>query len=171
VLPHLDAAYNLARWLTHNEQDAEDLVQEGCLRAIRFMGGFRGPDARPWLLKIIRNTFYSQLQQSWRSEETATFDEEIHIRDDGPPSPEALLLRDTNNEFLRKGLEELPLKLREVLALRELEGLSYREIAEVTDIPLGTVMSSLARARERLRRSLARLANKQILLQQNPRSS
>jgi RNA polymerase sigma factor (sigma-70 family) len=166
VLPYLDAAYNLARWLTRNEQDAEDLVQEGCLRAVRFFGDFRGTDARAWLLKIIRNTFYSQLQQTWRSKETTTFDEEIHSYKDGPPNPETLLLRNANSELLRKGLEELPVKFREVLALRELEGLSYREIAVVVDIPLGTVMSSLARARDRLRQSLTTLLDKETPLEQ-----
>ncbi len=171
MVPCLDAAYNLARWLTRNEQDAEDLVQEGCLRAVRFFGDFRGTDARAWLLKIIRNTFYSQLQQTWRSKETTTFDEEIHSNEGGPPSPETLLLRNASSELLRKGLEDLPVKFRVVLALRELEGLSYREIAEVADIPLGTVMSSLARARDRLRQSLAALLDKETLLEQGPRNA
>jgi RNA polymerase sigma factor (sigma-70 family) len=160
VLPHLDAAYNLARWLTRNEQDAEDLVQEGCLRAFRFFEGFHSTNARAWLLKIIRNTFYSELRQTWRSKETAAFDEEIHSEKGEPHSPETLLLQNVSTELVRKSLAELPLRFREVLILRELEGLSYREIAKVADIPLGSVMSSLSRGRERLRQSLATLLNK-----------
>ena len=167
LVPHLDAAYNLARWLARNEQDAEDVVQEAYLRAFRFFAGFRGGDARPWLLKIVRNTFYSQLQQTRLSEETTPFDEEIHSDRVGFLSPEALLLQNANSELLRQGLEQLPLKLREVLVLRELEGLSYREIAEVAEMPLGTVMSSLSRARDRLRQSLSTLLDKKASVQQN----
>jgi RNA polymerase sigma-70 factor, ECF subfamily len=159
VLPHLDAAYNLARWLTRNGQDAEDAVQEACLRAFRFFGSFRGGDARNWLLKIVRNTCYTQLQKN-RPQELATFDEEIHSEDDGSMNPETLLLRSADSQLLRQALEELPVNFREVLVLRELEGLSYREIAEVSNIPPGTVMSSLSRARERLRQSLTSLLSK-----------
>lgn len=157
VLPHLDAAYNLARWLTRNGQDAEDAVQEACLRALRFFGGFRGGDARAWLLKIVRNTCYTQLQNNRPQELATTFDEEIHSEDDGSMNPEMLLLRSADSQLLRRALEELPVNFREVLVLRELEGLSYREIAEVSNIPPGTVMSSLSRARERLRQSLTSL--------------
>jgi RNA polymerase sigma factor (sigma-70 family) len=156
VLPHLDAAYNLARWLTRNGQDAEDAVQEACLRAFRFFGSFRGGDARNWLLKIVRNTCYTQLQKN-RPQELATFDEEIHSDDDGSMNPETLLLRSADSQLLRQALEQLPVNCREVLVLRELEGLSYSEIAEVSNIRLGTVMSSLSRARERLRQSLTSL--------------
>jgi RNA polymerase sigma-70 factor (ECF subfamily) len=159
VLPHLDAAYNLARWLTRNGQDAEDAVQEACLRAFRFFGNFRGGDARNWLLKIVRNTCYTQLQKN-RPQEPATFDEEIHSEDDDSMNPETLLLRSADSQLLRQALEELPVNFREVLVLRELEGLSYGEIAEVSNIRLGTVMSSLSRARERLRQSLTRLRSK-----------
>ena len=157
VLPHLDAAYNLARWLTRNGQDAEDVVQEACLRAFRFFGGFRGGDARAWLLKIVRNTCYTQLQNNRPQELATTFDEEIHSEDDGSMNPEMLLLRSADSQLLTRALEELPVNFREVLVLRELEGLSYREIAEVSNIPQGTVMSSLSRARERLRQSLTSL--------------
>ncbi|MGE5820130.1 MAG: sigma-70 family RNA polymerase sigma factor [Deltaproteobacteria bacterium] len=156
VLPHMDAAYNLARWLTRNDQDAADLVQEAYLRAFRFFGGFRGGNTRAWLLKIVRNTCYTQLQKN-QSQELAMFDEEIHGEDDGSMNPETLLLRSADSQLLRQALEELPVNFREVLVLRELEGLSYREIAEVSNIRLGTVMSSLSRARERLRQSLASL--------------
>lgn len=158
-LPHLDAAYNLARWLTRNDQDAEDVVQEACLRAFRFFGGFRGGNTRAWLLKIVRNTCYTQLQKN-RSQELASFDEEIHSEDDGSMNPETLLLRSADSQLLRQALEELPVNFREVLVLRELEGLSYSEIAEVSNIRLGTVMSSLSRARERLRQSLTSLLSK-----------
>lgn len=156
VLPHLDAAYNLARWLTRNGQDAEDAVQEACLRAFRFFGSFRGGNTRAWLLKIVRNTCYTQLQKN-QPQELATFDEEIHGEDDGSMNPERLLLRSADGQLLRQALEKLPMRFREVLILRELEGLSYREIAEVSNIRLGTVMSSLSRARERLRQSLTSL--------------
>jgi len=159
VLPHLNAAYNLARWLTRNDQDAEDAVQEACLRAFRFFGSFRGGDARAWLLKIVRNTCYTQLQKN-QPQELATFDEEIHSEDDGSMNPETLLLRSADGQWLRQALEELPVNFREMLILRELEGLSYSEIAEVSNIRLGTVMSSLSRARERLRQCLTSLLSK-----------
>ena len=159
ILPHLGAAYNLARWLTRNHQDAEDVVQEACLRAFRFFGAFRNGDARIWLLKIVRNTFHTQvLKNRWRERGT-TFNEEIHSEEE-TLSPEALLMRSADSQLLRQALEELPVKFREVLVLRELEGLSYSEIAEVSNIPLGTVMSSLSRARERLRQSLTGLLKK-----------
>jgi RNA polymerase sigma factor (sigma-70 family) len=160
VLPHLDAAYNLARWLTRNDQDAEDMVQEAYLRAFRFFGGFRGEDARAWLLKIVRNTCYTQLQNNRPQELATTFDEEIHSEDDGSMNPETLLLRSADRQSLRHALEELPVNFREVLVLHELEGLSYSEIAEVSNIRLGTVMSRLSRARERLRQSLTSLLSK-----------
>jgi RNA polymerase sigma-70 factor (ECF subfamily) len=155
-LPHLDAAYNLARWLTRNDQDAEDVLQEACLRAFRFFGGFRGGNTRAWLLKIVRNTCYTQLQKN-RPQELETFDEEIHNEDNGSMNPETLLLRSADSQLLRQALEELPVNFREVLVLRELEGLSYKEIAEVSNVRLGTVMSSLSRARERLRQSFTSL--------------
>ena len=160
VLPHLDAAYNLARWLTRNRQDAEDAVQEACLRAYRFFGSFRGGDARNWLLKIVRNTCYTQLQKNRPQELATMFDEEIHSKDTGSLNPETLLMRSTDSQLLRQALEELPVNFRELLVLRELEGLSYREIAEVAGIRPGTVMSSLFRARERLRQSLTSLLSK-----------
>jgi RNA polymerase sigma-70 factor (ECF subfamily) len=160
VLPHLDAAYNLARWLTRNGQDAEDIVQEACLRAFRFFGGFRGGDVRAWLLKIVRNAFYTRLQQDRSQESTTTFDEEIHSEGGGSVSPETFLLQSADGRLLRHALEELPANFREVLVLRELEGLSYKEIANVANIPVGTVMSSLSRARKRLRESLTALVNR-----------
>jgi RNA polymerase sigma-70 factor, ECF subfamily len=162
LLPHLSAAYNLARWLTGNDQDAEDLVQEAYLRALRFFGGFRGGDARAWLLKIVRNTCYTWLQQNRAERPTTAFDEEIHRHsDEGETSdPATLLLKKADRQLIQRALEELPLKSREMLVLRELEGLSYKEIAEVAGVPIGTVMSSLARARGRLRQSVTNLLNK-----------
>lgn len=155
VLPHLDAAHNLARWLTRNDHDAEDVVQESYLRAFRFFDGFHGGDARAWLLTIVRNTCFTWLHQNRPQEATTAFDEEIHSDPDEALNPEELLLQTADSRLLQKALEELPVKFREVLVLRELEGLSYKEIAEIAGIPLGTVMSSLARARRRLRHTLA----------------
>src|SRR5262249_45547447 len=154
VLPHLDAAYNLARWLTRNDQDAEDVVQEACLRAVRFFGGFRGGDSRAWLLTIVRKASYSWLQQNRAHGLATPFDEEIHSVEGD--SPETIVLKDTDRQTLKYALEELPVEFREVVILRELEGLSYKEIADVTDVPVGTVMSRLARARQRLQRCLAK---------------
>jgi RNA polymerase sigma-70 factor (ECF subfamily) len=164
VLPHLDAAYNLARWLTHDAHDAEDLVQEACLRALRSFGGFRGGNARPWLLTIVRNTCYTWIQKNRSRELTTVFDEEIHSGETDECNPETLILRGADVEQLRKALEELPVEYREAIVLRELEGLSYKEIAEVADVPIGTVMSRLARARKRLQQSLAGAIRKETQL-------
>ncbi len=152
VLPHLDAAWDLARWLTRNDQDAEDVVQTASLRALQFFDGFQGGNARAWLLTIVRNAFYSWLQQRHRGHEIADpFDEEIHSRaESGLADPEAELLRQADSRLLRQGFESLPLPYREVMVLRELEGLSYKEIAAIAGIPIGTVMSRLARARRHL---------------------
>jgi RNA polymerase sigma-70 factor (ECF subfamily) len=154
VLPHLDAAYNLARWLTRNEHDAEDVVHEACLRALRFFGGFRGGDARAWLMKIVRNTCYTWLHANRPLQDAAEFDENLFPPDSRALNPEEAVLQNDSSALVRKALEELPTTFREVLILRELEGMSYREIAEITGMPLGTVMSSLSRARERLRQAL-----------------
>jgi RNA polymerase sigma factor (sigma-70 family) len=152
VLPHLDAAYDLARWLTRNDQDAEDVVQTASLRALQFFDGFQGANARAWLLTIVRNSFYSWLQQRNRGHEIADpFDEEVHSSpESGIPAPEAEMLRQADSRLLRQGFESLPLPYREVMVLRELEGLSYKEIAAIAGIPIGTVMSRLARARRHL---------------------
>src|SRR5215469_1572502 len=161
VMPHLDAAYNLARWLVRNTHDAEDVVQEAYLRAFKFFGGFQGGDARPWLLKIVRNTSYSFLEKNRPAALTDEFDERVHARDVLPPSVESEMVRGVENRMLREALEELPVSFREVLVLRELEGFSYKEIAEMVGIPIGTVMSSLARGRERLREGLLRARAKE----------
>jgi RNA polymerase sigma-70 factor, ECF subfamily len=155
ILPHLDAAYNLARWLTRDEWNARDLVQEACVRALRFFDGFHGGDGRAWLLAIVRNTCYTWLKGN-RAQELATpFDEELHALESEAPSAESLLEQSQDQDRLRGALEELTVEYREVLVLRELEGLSYKEIAAVVKVPIGTVMSRLARGRQRLQQSLA----------------
>jgi RNA polymerase sigma factor (sigma-70 family) len=154
ILPHLDAAYNLARWLTRNEQDAEDMVQESYLRAFKFFDGFHGGDARAWVLTIVRNTCYTWLKQNRASEITSSFDEKIHTPEGDAPHPGAPLFKSENMELINEALEELPVDFREVVVLRDVEDLSYKEIARIANIPLGTVMSRLKRARERLKRIL-----------------
>ena len=148
VLPHMDAAYNLARWLARNDADAEDLAQEAVLRAFKFFGGFHGVDGRAWLLTIVRNTCYTWLQQNRARETSTPFDEETHSAESA--NPETILLEDADRQTLKRALEELALEFREVIILRELEDLSYKEIANIVDVPVGTVMSRLARARKRL---------------------
>ena len=161
VLPHLDAAYNLARWLVRKPQDAEDIVQEAYLRAFKFFGGYQGGDARSWVLKIVRNTSYSFLEKNRPAELAEEFDEEVHTAVVEQPGAEAALLQSADSRMLREALEELPVNFREVIVLRELEGMSYKEIAEVKGVPMGTVMSSLARARTQLREQLIRLRAKE----------
>jgi RNA polymerase sigma-70 factor (ECF subfamily) len=150
VLPHLEAAYNLARWLTRDDHDAEDLVQVAYLRALKFFGGFHGTSSRAWLLAIVRNACYTWLEQKRTRGHPTALDEEIHGVESDAMDPEIPLLREEVQRTVRRAVEELPVELREVVVLRELEGLSYKEIAAVAGIPLGTVMSRLARARERL---------------------
>jgi RNA polymerase sigma factor (sigma-70 family) len=162
VLPHLDAAYNLARWLVRNTQDAEDVVQEACLRAVKFFGGYQGGDSRSWLLRIVRNTAYSFLEKRRPTELAEEFDETFHATEPDKPDVEMALVKSVESAMLQEALEELPVRFREVLILRELEGLSYKEIAEVADIPIGTVMSSLARSRAQLRERLLRVREKEV---------
>jgi RNA polymerase sigma factor (sigma-70 family) len=157
VLPHLDAAYNLARWLTRNEQDAQDITQEAYLRAFRFFPSFRGGDARSWIMKIVRNTCYTWLRENRPLQGAMEFDENLFPPDSRVPNPEEVVLQNDSGTLVRKALEKLPTNFREVLVLRELEGLSYGEIANITGMPLGTVMSSLSRARDRLRQALTSL--------------
>ena len=161
VLPHLNAAYNLARWLMRDEHDADDVVQDAYLRALRFFGGFRGGDARGWLLAIVRNACYSRLRKTRPDELRVTFDEESHGRE-GSGGPEADLLRSANARSLQQALEQLPVGLREAIVLRELEGLSYAQIAAVADVPIGTVMSRLSRGRQRLQQFLGADRGKEV---------
>ena len=161
VLSHLDAAYNLARWLLRSPADAEDAVQEACLRALRFFEGFRGGDSRAWLLKIVRNTCYSWARKNRPAELADEFDETVHTPDAAGDTPEAKLISQAESERVRKALEKLPITFREVLVLREIEGLSYKEISDVTGVPMGTVMSSLSRARQKLRDQLGAAAGKE----------
>ena len=154
VVPHMGAAYNLARWLTRNDHDAEDVIQEAYLRAYRFYDGYHGGDFRAWLLTIVRNTCYTWLQQNRKP--FVLLDEEMAELDTAKSNPETLLLRSIDATQLRQAIEELPLEFREAIVLRELEGLSYKEIAAIACVPLGTVMSRLARARDRLQSKLAR---------------
>jgi RNA polymerase sigma-70 factor (ECF subfamily) len=156
ILPHLDAAYSLARWLTANEQDAEDVLQEACLRAVRFFPGYQGGSPRAWLLAIVRRTCYTWLAKNRAHQSTTiAFDDELHSGGSETTDPEALLLRQADREMLRQGLAELPVEFREVIVLREFEQLSYKEIAAVAEIPVGTVMSRLARGRQQLQQGIA----------------
>jgi RNA polymerase sigma-70 factor, ECF subfamily len=149
VLPHLDAAFNYARWLAKNEAEAEDVLQDACVRAVRFFQSLRGEDPRAWLLTIVRNTWYSRVSRGAASTETA-LDERNDDRADDCLDPEEQLLQQHTIDRVRAAIAQLPVDYREVLVLRELEGLSYKEIAGVIGAPIGTVMSRLARARERL---------------------
>jgi RNA polymerase sigma factor (sigma-70 family) len=153
VVPHLAAAYNLARWLTRNDHDAEDVVQESYLRAYRFFDGFHGADGRAWILAIVRNACYTWLQKNRRK--PLTIEDETLEVEDPRPDPEALRLRDVDQQLLRQAIEELPEEFREAIILRELEEMSYKEIGAITGVPIGTVMSRLARARQRLEKALA----------------
>jgi RNA polymerase sigma-70 factor (ECF subfamily) len=158
VLPHLDAAFNYARWLTKNDADAEDVVQDAYVRALRFFSSLRGEDARAWLLTIVRNTWYGRFPRRAGSGVTTVVHEhadDVENKADASLDPEAQLIQQQAVERVRHALEKLPTDFREVLVLRELEGLSYKEIAAIVGIPLGTVMSRLARARERLADVLA----------------
>jgi len=163
VLPHLNAAYNLARWLTRNDTDAEDVVQEACLRAFKFFGGFHGVDGRSWLLAIVRNTCYTWMQRNRSTELSASPDDEQPEIESTDLNPEGLLLQRADTLMVRRALEELPVEFREVLVLRELEDMSYREIAGITDLPLGTVMSRLARGRKRLQLALTNQTQREVL--------
>jgi RNA polymerase sigma-70 factor (ECF subfamily) len=155
MLPHLDAAHNLARWLLRNEQDAQDVVQEAYLRAFKSFGGFHGSNGRAWLLTIVRNTSYTLLKKNRAVDLTTTFDEDIHATHHDSASPAAVLEHAEDAELIGKAMDELPAEFREILTLRHQEGLSYKEIGEIVKIPAGTVMSRLARARAKLREYLA----------------
>jgi RNA polymerase sigma-70 factor (ECF subfamily) len=150
ALPHLNAAYNLARWLTRNEHDAQDIVQESYLRAFRFFDGFKGGDGKAWLLTVVRNTFLTWRQRANRTMEIVVQDDVEHTAQTGEPSALERLVDASKIRALRNCIEQLPVDYREVLVMRELEEMSYKQISEVSSLPIGTVMSRLARARKRL---------------------
>jgi RNA polymerase sigma factor (sigma-70 family) len=149
-MPHLDAAFNYARWLTKNEADAEDVVQDAAVRALRFFSSLRNDDARSWLLAIVRNTWYGRFSKVGNADKHTVFDEMQDDRTDQQLDPEALVLQRQTVDQVQRAIDELPADFREVIVLRELEGLSYKEIAAVIGVPIGTVMSRLARSRDRL---------------------
>jgi len=161
VLPHLDAAFNLARWLVRSRADAEDVAQEALLRAYRFFGTYRAGDARAWLLQIVRNCSYTWLQKNRPLEESSELNEASSMPQERS-TPESLAIASHDRERLSRALEELPAAFREVLVLRELEGCSYKEIAAITARPIGTVMSALARARQKLRTALAKSSQTEV---------
>jgi RNA polymerase sigma-70 factor, ECF subfamily len=153
VLPHLDAAYRLARWLTRNEHDAEDVVQEASLRAFRYFRTFAGGNGRAWFLRIVRNTCCNRGGHKPNTP-TDAFDEEQHSGAQLKFDPEASLLHAADASLIEETLRNLPDRFRQLLVLRELEGLSYQELADVLEIPIGTVMSRLSRARLAFRRAV-----------------
>lgn len=155
MLPHMDAAHNLARWLLRNEQDAQDVVQEAYLRAFKSFGGFHGSNGRAWLLTIVRNTSYTLLKKNRAADLTTTFDEEIHAVGHESVSPATILEHAEDAELIKNAMDDLPAEFREILTLRHQESLSYNEIGEMLKIPIGTVMSRLARARGKLKEYLA----------------
>jgi RNA polymerase sigma factor (sigma-70 family) len=161
VLPHLDAAYNLARWLVRDDHDAQDVVQDATLKALRFFGGFRGGDARAWLLTIVRNASYTWLGKK-RPQELVSLDEDVHDTQHAPSTPETEVVRRASGRTLQQAIEALPVPLREAIVLRELEGLSYTQIAAVAEIPIGTVMSRLSRARRRLQGALRAAGDEEV---------
>jgi RNA polymerase sigma-70 factor (ECF subfamily) len=156
VLPHLDAAYNLARFLMRNEQDAEDVVQEAALRAFRFFDSFRGENSRAWFLQIVRNTSFTVLKRNRPDEMNIAFDEELHGGQTPPMDAGIALDRAQDRQTVRAAIEQLPPEFREAITLRELEGASYKEIADIAGVPIGTVMSRLARARQQLQMILSK---------------
>src|SRR5579871_631111 len=156
VIPHLDDAYGLARWVTGNRADAEDVVQEACLRAFRGIDGFSGGNGRAWVLTIVRNTAYDWLRKN-RSATVIHVDdleaiERMQLADDAAAgdNPEAALIARADEAKLEAAIASLPALFRETLVLRDVQGLDYREIATITGVPIGTVMSRLARARRRV---------------------
>ena len=158
IVPHLDAAYNLARWLTGNDQNAQDVVQEACLRAFRAFAGFHGENGRAWLLTIVRNTAYTALQKDRGLSQMTPFDEEIHgqvERPGGETTPATALSGAEDQQRITQAIAALPEEFREAIVLRHQDGLSYKEIAEIAGVPTGTIMSRLARARARIKQFLA----------------
>ena len=163
LLPHLSAAYNFARWLLRDQSGAEDVVQESYLRALKYFSGYHGGDSRAWLLTIVRNTSYNWLRQNRARELINPIDDATEaLAATNDANPETVLLQRIDQDLLREALSELPIEFREVLILREMEELSYKEIAALAELPIGTVMSRLARARGRLQKKLAGRLNQEI---------
>jgi len=170
IMPHLDSAFNLARWLTRSDQDAEDIVQESYLRAFKFFDSFHGEDGRAWLLSIVRNTFYTWHQQNKMQVINTPFEEDLHsikqedasLEQNTNNKPEEMLIQEDNRRLVHQALEALPVEFREVIVMRELEELSYKQIAEIMGIPMGTVMSRLGRSRKQLAEIIA-LTNRDAL--------
>jgi RNA polymerase sigma-70 factor (ECF subfamily) len=163
ALPHFGAAYNLARWLVRDDHDAEDVVQEAYLRAFKFFRGYRGGDSRSWLLAIVRNTCYTWLQQNRSRELSESIEDKLDEVGFSPENPETRLLQTIDAQLVRQALDELPIAFREVLVMREMEELSYKQISTIADLPVGTVMSRLARGRKRLRELLVSHMEKETL--------
>jgi RNA polymerase sigma factor (sigma-70 family) len=155
ISPHLKSAYNLAKWLTRSHEDAEDITQEAFLRAFSAFESFRGEDAKPWLLTIVRNTSMTWLKRGRHTGATIGFEEAQEDPCEPSPDPEEILMISCDREQVRQALEQLPVEFREALVLREMEGLSYKEISQTIGVPLGTVMSRLSRGRDWLRRILS----------------
>jgi RNA polymerase sigma-70 factor, ECF subfamily len=165
AMPHLDAAYNLARWLTHNDHDAQDVVQEALLRAMRYINGLRGDGARAWLLQIVRHTCYSWLRKNRPAEKVALDDFDDASQEIAAPAadePPAIAMRNADRRQINAAIAGLPAAYREVLVLRELEDLSYSDIARIAEIPIGTVMSRLSRARGLMRAALTPVTRPQL---------
>jgi RNA polymerase sigma-70 factor, ECF subfamily len=165
ALPHMAAAYNLARWLVHNDHDAEDLVQEAFLRAFKSFSGYYGGNSRAWMLTIVRNTCYSWLHHNRVLDLAEPIEDKLDEMELDFADPETLLLQNNDAQMVRQALTELPVEFREVLVLREMEGCSYKEIANVVDLPIGTVMSRLARGRKRLQTLLAKRMGKEASIE------
>lgn len=165
VTPHAVAAYNLARWLMRNDQDAEDVVQEASIRAFRAIDGYQGGDSKAWLLAIVRNTSYTNLNRKRSHDLTIALDDTMMDIPADAPGPESLLLKRADREALMQAIERLPTEYREVVVLRDMEDLSYKEIAAIAGLPIGTVMSRLARARRRLQQSLSEQTGKERQLE------
>jgi RNA polymerase sigma-70 factor (ECF subfamily) len=160
ILPHLDAAYSLARFLTGNDQNAEDVVQEASLRAFRFFDTFRGQNSRAWFLSIVRNTSFTALKRNRSDESNVLFDEELHGGHAPSMGAGVALDRAQDRQTVRAAIEQLPAEFREAIVLRELEGCSYKEIADIAGVPIGTIMSRLARARRQLQMILSKTYTK-----------
>ncbi len=153
-IPHMDAAYNLARWLVRDDHDAQDVVQEAYLRAFKYAAGFRSGDPRAWILAIVRNVAFTWLTRNRGADPPAEFDEQVHSGTVEETGLETDSVRKADGAMIRAALTDLPVEFREVIVMRDIEGLSYKEIAHAADVPIGTVMSRLARARRKFADSL-----------------